>query len=332
MIQFASPHVLWLLLLVPLLLVWRGRRGTGPALGFSSIATARSVSSEVKSRWGRWLPIARTVAIAFGIIALARPQVAHAHTIAQASGVDLMLAVDVSGSMRSLDFQQNGQPVDRLTVVKSEVAKFVANRPNDRIGMIAFAGRPYLVSPLTLDHDWLTQSLDRVKIGMVEDGTAIGSAIGASVNRLRDQPSKSKVVVLLTDGVNNAGSVQPELAAEAAKALGIRVYTIGVGSRGEAPMPVTDDDGTTHVVMTKVDVDEATLRRIADITGGKFFRATDTSSLDQIYAAIDGMEKTTHEAHAYETHDERFSFAAIPALFLLCTELGLGLTRFRRIP
>ncbi|MEO7109279.1 MAG: VWA domain-containing protein [Polyangiaceae bacterium] len=332
MIHFASPQFLWLLALVPIFFLWRGRRGIGPALGFSSITTARAVSHEVRIRWGKWLPIARGLAIALGIIALARPQIAHAHTVAQASGVDLMLAVDVSGSMSSLDFKQDDQPVDRLTVVKSEVAKFIASRPNDRIGMIAFAGRPYLVSPLTLDHDWLTQNLDRVKIGMVEDGTAIGSAIGASVNRLRDQPSKSKVVVLLTDGVNNAGSVQPELAAEAAKALGVRVYTIGVGSRGEAPMPVTDKDGTTHVVMTKVDVDEATLQKIADTTGGKFFRATDTTSLQQIYSAIDSMEKTTHEAHAYETHDERFIFLAFPALFLLCAELGLGLTRFRRIP
>jgi Ca-activated chloride channel family protein len=332
MIHFASPAFLWLLALVPILYLWRGRRGPGPALGFSSTTTARAVSREVKSRWGRWLLLARGPAIAFGILALARPQIAHAHATTQASGVDLMLALDVSGSMSSLDFKQDDQPVDRLTVVKSVVSKFIESRPNDRIGMVAFAGRPYLVSPLTLDHDWLISNLDRVKIGMVEDGTAIGSAIGATVNRLRDQPSKSKVVVLLTDGVNNAGSVQPELAAEAAKALGVRIYTIAVGSRGEAPMPVTEKDGTTHIVMTKVDVDEATLKHIADTTGGKFFRATDTDSLKQIYASIDSMEKTTHEVQSYETHEERFSWAAIPALFLLTTELGFGLTRFRRIP
>lgn len=206
----------------------------------------------------------------------------------------MILALDVSGSMSSLDFKQDDAPIDRLTVVQSVVSKFISKRPNDRIGMVAFAGRPYLVSSLTLDHDWLVSNLDRVKIGMVEDGTAIGSAIGASVNRLRDQPSKSKVVVLLTDGVNNAGSVQPELAAQAAKALGVRVYTIAVGSRGDAPMPVTEKDGTTHIVMTKVDVDEATLEHIAETTGGRFFRATDTDSLEQIYASIDTMEKTTH--------------------------------------
>ncbi|MEO7032934.1 MAG: VWA domain-containing protein [Polyangiaceae bacterium] len=332
MIHFASPALLWLLLLVPAFYLWRGRRGSSPALGFSSTTTARAVAQEVKSRWGRWLALARGPALALGIVALARPQTVHAHSSATASGVDLTLALDVSGSMSSLDFKQNDTPVDRLSVVKSVVSSFIADRPNDRIGMIAFAGRPYLVSPLTLDHDFLQVNLEKVRIGMVEDGTAIGSAIGAAVNRLRAQPAKSKVVVLLTDGVNNAGSVQPELAAQAAKALGVRVYTIGVGVRGEAPMPVTEKDGSTRIVMTKVDVDEDTLRRIADTTGGRFFRATDTDSLKQIYSAIDKMEKTTHDVHSYETHDERFAWAAIPALLLLSVELGLGLTRFRRIP
>jgi Ca-activated chloride channel family protein len=332
MIHFASPAFLWLLALVPLLYLWRGRRGARPALAFSSTTTARAVSKDVKSRFGRWLPLARGPVLALAILALARPQIAHSHASAQASGVDLVLAVDVSGSMSSLDFKQDDRAVDRLSVVKSVVSSFVAQRPNDRIGMVAFAGRPYLVSPLTLDHDYLRSSLERVKVGMVEDGTAIGSAIGAAVNRLRDQPSKSKVVVLLTDGVNNAGSVQPELAAEAAKALGVRVYTIGVGSRGEAPMPVTEKDGSTHIVMTKVDVDEGTLQKIASTTGARFFRATDTASLKQIYAAIDAMEKTSHEIRSYETHEERFQMAAFPALLLLCLELGLGLTRFRRVP
>ncbi len=332
MIHFASPAFLWLLALVPVFYLWRGRSGRAPALGFSSTTTARAASQQVKSRWGRFLALARGPALALGILALARPQIQHAHSTAEASGIDLMLALDVSGSMSSLDFREHDAAVDRLTIVKSVVSKFIENRPNDRIGMVAFAGRPYLVSPLTLDHDYLLENLDRVRIGSIEDGTAIGSAVGASVNRLRDQPAKSKVLVLLTDGVNNAGSVQPELAAAAAKALGVRVYTIGVGSRGEAPMPVVEKDGTTRTVMTKVDVDEATLKHIADATGGRFFRATDTDSLKQIYAAIDGMEKTTHRVSHYETHEERFSWAAFPALCLLSLELGLGLTRFRRIP
>ena len=332
LIHFASPAFLWALALLPLVYFLRGWRGLTAALGYSSTSTAREVAREAKTRWGRWLPVGRTAALALGILALARPQIAHAHVETQASGVDMVLAVDVSSSMSSLDFERNGQPTSRLDVVKSVVSDFVSQRPNDRIGLIAFAGRPYLVSPLTLDHDWLIQNLDRVRIGAIEDGTAIGSALGAAVNRLRDQPAKSKVVVLLTDGVNNTGSVRPELAAEAAKALGVRVYTIGAGVRGEAPMPVTDPDGSGRLVMTKVDIDEATLQGVAKTTGGKYFRATDTDSLRQIYASIDKMEKTTHAVHNYETHDELFAWFLIPAAGLLALELLLGLTRFRRVP
>ncbi|MGA7119992.1 MAG: VWA domain-containing protein, partial [Polyangiaceae bacterium] len=207
MIHFSSPQFLWLLALVPVIFLWRGRKGLAPALAFSSTTTARTVSQSVHGRWGRWLAAMRAAALAFGVVAMARPQIAHAHADVQASGVDLVLALDVSGSMSSLDFKEDDKPVDRLEVVKAVVSKFIEGRPNDRIGLIAFAGRPYLVSPLTLDHDWILQNLDRVQIGAVEDGTAIGSALGAAVNRLRDQPSRSKVVVLLTDGVNNAGSV-----------------------------------------------------------------------------------------------------------------------------
>ncbi len=331
-IHFAAPMFLWALALLPIVYLLRGRLGRAPAVSFSSVEIARQASRSVRSRWGRWLPVARTLALAGGILALARPETAHAHVGTQASGVDLVLALDVSGSMSSLDFKRDDKPISRLDVVKSVVSEFVTHRPNDRIAMVAFAGRPYLVSPLTLDHDWLVDNLDRVKIGAVEDGTAIGSALAASVNRLRDQPAKSKVVVLLTDGVNNSGAIQPQLAAEAAKALGVRVYTIGVGVRGEAPMPVTGSDGSTRLVMTKVDVDEDTLRNIADTTGGRYFRATDTDSLREIYASIDKMEKTTHSVRSYETHEERFAWFLFPAVSLLALELGLGLTRFRRVP
>lgn len=331
-LHFASPAFLWALLLLPLVYLWRGRPGRRAALGFSSTSTAREVARDVKSRWGRLLPLARTLALGAGILALARPQVTHARTDAQASGVDMVLALDVSGSMSSLDFKRDDEPVSRLDVVKSVVQDFIGDRPNDRLAMIAFAGRPYLVSPLTLDHDWLVQNLERVRIGAVEDGTAIGSALGAAVNRLRDQTAKSKVAVLLTDGVNNAGSVRPELAAEAAKALGVRVYTIGVGVRGEAPLPVTRKDGTTELVMTKVDIDEDALRKLADTTGGRYFRATDSSSLRDIYASIDKLEKTTHTVHHYETHEELFGWLLAVAACLLAFELGFGLTRFRTVP
>ena len=197
---------------------------------------------------------------------------------------------------------------------------------------MAFGGAPYLVSPLTLDHNWLQQNLDRVRLGMVEDGTAVGSAIATSVNRLHDQASKSKLVVLLTDGVSNAGEVSPEIAAEAAKTLGVKVYTIGAGAKGEAPVPVKDEFGRTRLAMAKVDVDEETLAKVAQATGGKFFRATDTSSLEQIYAEIDRLEKTTHTLKKFERNEELFAWVLLPALAALGLCLSLEQTRFRRLP
>jgi Ca-activated chloride channel family protein len=217
-------------------------------------------------------------------------------------------------------------------VVKTVVQRFIAERPNDRIGMVAFAGRPYLVSPLTLDHDWLIKNLDRVRIGLVEDGTAIGSAIASSVNRLRDQAAKSKVVILLTDGVNNAGKVSPLTAADAAAALGIRVYTIGAGTKGEAPMPVRDQLGNERIVMAQVDVDEETLGQVAKTTGAAFFRATDTDSLKQIYAQIDQLEKTTATLKKFDRYRELYPFVVAAALAVLALEVALAETRLRRLP
>jgi Ca-activated chloride channel family protein len=200
------------------------------------------------------------------------------------------------------------------------------------MGIIAFAGQPFLVSPLTLDHDWLDKSLSRVTIGTGDDGTAIGSALAASVNRLRQSDAKSKIVVLLTDGMNNSGSIQPALAAKAAAALGIKVYTIAVGAEGRAPIPVVDDAGRKRIVMGEVEVDENTLRRISDATGGAFFRATDTDSLVAIYSRIDALEKTTRTTNKMEHHEERFGWAAFPAAALLLAEIGLGATALRRTP
>src|SRR5882672_4105058 len=283
MIRFLNPEFLWLLALLPLLALWWGRKGRIAAVEYSNVDIARTVARETRSRPGRWMTMLRLVVATLLILGLARPQYGRGRSEVQASGVDLMLAVDVSGSMEALDFTLDGQPANRLDCVKSVVSKFVEARPNDRIGLVAFAGAPYLVSPLTLDHEWLKQNLDRVRIGLIEDSTAIGSALATSVNRLRDQPSKSKIVVLLTDGMNNAGKVAPQTAAEAAHALGVKVYTIAAGAQGEAPVPVKDQFGNQRIVMAKVDVDEAALKKIADETGGKFFRATDTDSLHKIY-------------------------------------------------
>ncbi len=332
MIAFQNPQLLWSLALLPLLALWLGRKGRAPAVAYSSVETARAVARVSRSRWGRVLKLARWTGVAMLIVALARPQLGHASTEVEASGVDLVLAVDVSGSMQALDLSEGGQPRSRLEIVKQVVARFIQSRPNDRIALVAFSGEPYLVSPLTLDHDWLLQNLERLRPGMIKDGTAIGSALAASVNRLRGQPSKSKLVVLLTDGQNNAGKIEPALAAQAARALGVKVYTIGVGGRGEAPMPITDERGHTHLVMTKVDVDEDTLKQIAGTTGASFYRATDASSLAHIYGAIDSMEKTTRKLKKYEHHEEKYAWLMFPAMALLATEIGFGMTRFKRIP
>jgi Ca-activated chloride channel family protein len=332
MIRFLQPEWLWLLTLLPLALLWRGRRGAAAAVEYSNVSLARQVARETRSRAGRWVWMLPVLAGAFMVVGLARPQFGHGGAEVQASGIDIMLALDVSGSMQALDFKVDGQPVNRVDVVKSIVAKFIEDRPNDRIGIVAFAGAPYLVSPLTLDHDWLEQNLTRVQTAGVEDGTAIGSAIATCVNRLRDTPAKSKIVVLLTDGVNNSGRISPIAAAEAAKALGVKVYTIAVGVRGDAPVPVKDQFGNTQIVMSKVDVDEDTLQKIAAETSGRFYRATDTESLKHIYAEINGLEKSKEIVHKFEHYQDLFAWALFPALGVLGLAVGLEQTRYRRLP
>jgi Ca-activated chloride channel family protein len=332
MIRFLQPEWLWLLTLLPLALFWRGRCGAVAAVQYSNVSLARQVARQTRSRVGRWVWLLPILAGALMVVGLSRPQFGHGRTEAQASGIDVVLALDVSGSMQALDFKLDGQLANRIDVVKSVVAKFIQERPNDRIGLVAFAGAPYLVSPLTLDHDWLQQNLGRVQVAGVEDGTAIGSAIATCVNRLRGTPAKSKVVVLLTDGMNNTGKISPVAAAEAAKALGVKVYTIAAGVRGEAPVPVKDNFGNTQLVMAKVDVDEETLQKIAIETGGKFYRATDTDSLKHIYAEINRLETTTQTVRKFERYQELFAWALIPALGVLGLAVGLEQTRYRRLP
>jgi len=332
MIRFLQPEWFWLLALLPLALLWRGRRGAVAAVQYSNVSLARQVARQTRSRAGDWVWMLPILAGALMVVGLARPQLSHGRADVQASGIDIMLALDVSGSMQALDFKVNGQPVNRIEVVKSVVSKFIDARPNDRIGIVAFAGLPYLVSPLTLDHDWLQQNLGRVQVAGVEDGTAIGSAIADCVNRLRDTPAKSKIIVLLTDGMNNSGKISPAAAAEAAKAMGVKVYTIAAGVRGDAPVPVKDDQGNTQIVMAKVDVDEATLQKIAAETGGQFYRATDTDSLKDIYANINGLEKSKETVHHYEHYQDLFAWALIPALLVLGLATGLEQTRYRRLP
>ena len=332
MTRFLQPEFFWLFTLLPLVMLWRGRKGPVAAIEYSDVSLARDVARRSKSRIGNFLWLLPILAGALMIVGLARPQRGHSRTEVTANGIDIVLALDVSGSMQALDFLIDGRRQNRIDVVKSVVAKFIDERTDDRIGIISFAGAPYLISPITLDHDWLQQNLERVTIGGTDDGTAIGSAIAASVNRLRMTTAKSKVVVLLTDGVNNTGKISPIAAAEAAKALGVKIYTIGVGVRGKAPIPVRDQAGNMRIIMAQVDVDEKTLQTIANDTGGKFYRATDTDSLQKIYEQINQYEKTAQTVQKFERYDELYPWAVIPAMAILALGSLLGQTRYRRLP
>ena len=333
MIRFLQPEWLWLLALLPVVMMLRGRRGPVATIEFSDVGLAREVARRSRARIGGWVWLLPLLAAALMIVGLARPQRGHSRTEVTANGIDIVLGLDVSGSMQALDFLVDGRRVNRIEVVKSVVSKFIEERPNDRIGLIAFAAAPYLVSPLTLDHDWLQQNLERVSTAVGnEDGTAIGSAIAAGVNRLRTTNAKSKVMILLTDGMNNTGKISPLAAAEAARALGVKIYTIGVGVRGMAPIAVKDQAGNTHLVMDKVDVDEKTLEAVARETGGTFYRATDTDSLHKIYEQINRLEKTALTVQKFEHYDELYSWALIPCVAFLGLGLGLQHSRFRRLP
>jgi Ca-activated chloride channel family protein len=333
MIRFLQPEWLWLLALLPVVMLLRGRRGPVAAVEFSDVGLARDVARSSRARIGRWLWLLPLLAGALMIIGLARPQRAHSSTEVTANGIDIVLGLDVSGSMQALDFLVDNRRVNRIQVVKSVVSRFIEERPNDRIGLIAFAAAPYLVSPLTLDHDWLQQNLERVNTALAgEDGTAIGSAIAASVNRLRTTNAKSKIVILLTDGMNNTGKISPLAAAEAAKAMGVKVYTIGVGVRGMAPIPMHDQAGNTRIIMDKVDVDEKTLQAVAAQTGGTFYRATDTDSLQKIYEQINRLETTAQTVQKFEHVEELYSWALIPSAAIFGFALLLQNTRLRRLP
>ena len=332
MIRFLQPDWFWALALLPLVVLWRGRRGPVAAVEYSDVSVARDVARRTRSRIGGVLWLLPIIAAALMIIGLARPQRTQSQTTVTANGIDIVLALDVSGSMQALDFKVDNARVNRIAVVKSVVSRFIDERPNDRIGLIAFAGAPYIVSPITLDHDWLQQNLERVNVGIGDDGTAIGSAIAAAVNHLRATATKSKVVILLTDGVNNTGKIPPLAAAEAARALGVKIYTIGAGVRGKAPIPVRDQAGGTHVVMAYVDVDETTLQAVANETGGQFYRATDTDSLQKIYEQINRYETSAQSVEKFEHVEELYRWALWPSLGLLGLWVLLQHTRYRRLP
>jgi len=329
---FAQPYFLLLLLAVPLLAWLRGRHGRRAAFLYSSVGLLRGISGATRSRSGGFLAALRWLALALLIVALARPQIGEGEATIKASGIDIVVAVDLSTSMLAEDFELKGQRVNRLVIAKDVLEKFIQKRPNDRIGLVAFAGRAYIAGPLTLDHDFLLTNLQRLDIGVLEDGTAIGSAMMAALDRLRDIQSKSKIVILMTDGQSNAGKVPPLTAAEVAQTLGVKVYTVGVGSRGMADMPYVDVFGMRRHRRVPVDIDEETLQKIADRTGGKYYRADDAEKLRQIYAEIDQLEKTEVEMKKFQHYREVFGWFAWPALGLVLLELLLTNTVMRRLP
>jgi Ca-activated chloride channel homolog len=332
MIRFLQPVWFWALTALPLIVLWRGRRGPVAAVEYSDVSLVRDLARRTRSRIGGIVWLLPIIAAALMIVGLARPQRTHSRTEVTANGIDIVLGLDVSGSMQALDFTVDDYRVNRIAVVKSVVSRFIEERPDDRIGLIAFAASPYIVSPLTLDHDWLLQNLERINVGIGDDGTAIGSAIAAAVNHLRTTSAKSKVVILLTDGVNNSGKISPLAAAEAARALGVKVYTIGVGVRGKVPIPVKDEAGRIHVITMNVDIDEKTLQAVARETGGVFYRATDTDSLQRIYEQINRYETSAQSVQKFEHVEELYRWPLFASLGVLGLGVILQQTRFRRLP
>ncbi len=325
--RFADIHYLWLLLLIPVFLVvyWKRRDRKGATLKFSSLAVLKQIQTPF---WLRHLPfLLRCLVLALLIVVLARPQSSATREEILSEGVDIVLALDLSSSMLSEDIQPN-----RIEAAKAVARDFIQGRNNDRIGMVVFAAQGFTQCPLTLDYSVLVQLLDDLNVGMIDDGTALGMGLATAVKRLSRSDTESKVVVLVTDGRNNAGEIDPITAADLAVSNDVRVYTIGVGRRGSAPYPVNDPLLGRRHVQVKVDVDEETLRKIADTTGGKYFRATDRESLENIYAEIDALEKTEIEVKQYTRFGELFDRPLVLASLILLIEAGLSFTVLRKIP
>ena len=327
--HFASPYYLWLLTaLVPMAgyYVWRTLQG-GAAIQISSVDGVVRAPKTIRY-YLRDLPfVLRAAAFALLVVALARPQDVERLSHTNTEGIDIMLAIDVSGSMLARDFRP-----DRITAAKEVAGSFIADRYGDRIGLVAFAGEAFTQSPLTTDQSTLQTLLARIRSGLIEDGTAIGNGLATAINRLRESEAKSKVIILLTDGVNNRGEIAPLTAAEIAKAQGIRVYTIGVGTEGMAPYPAIDMFGNITFVNQKVEIDEKTLTAISDMTGGKYFRATDKAKLKAIYDEINQLEKSKVEVTEHVSYHELYLAWVLAALGLLLAEFLLANLVLKRIP
>jgi len=332
-LSFNNPNLLFLLLLIPLYIFfyWRNQRGT--AVRFSSIQSLKKIGPSPGVIFRHSVAILRTLAILFLVLALARPRKGIQETRITTEGIDIMLTVDVSTSMRAEDFTLGKKRYNRLEIAKRVIADFIRERSGDRIGMVVFGGQAYTQCPLTADYTVLLQLLDKVEIGMVEDRTAIGTAISTSLNRLREVEAKSKIIILLTDGDNNAGKIDPQTAARMAETLDVKIYTIGIGSKGPVPYPMQDPwSGRTVYRQVEIPLNEAGLKEIAQTTGGEFYLASNTGMLEEIFTRIDELETTTGEEVIYTEYNELFPYCIGVGLVALLFGIFLSNTRFRRLP
>lgn len=338
--RFADPQMLFLLLLLPpWALLRRRRERTAPSLLMATGARIEALPDTLRARCARALPLLRLLLLTLAIVALARPQLIEREVKVHSEGVDLVVALDLSTSMLAEDLAGGEPRKNRLTIAKEVLAGFLQGRRGDRIALLAFAARPYPAAPLTLDHDWLQTAVAQLQTGVIEDGTAIGDAMLAALNHLRSGPdegnagqAKSQAIILMTDGRSNAGSSTPELAAAAARTLGVRVHTIGIGASGPAVIPVDDPLGGTSYRAVQADLDESTLREIASSTGGSYFRADDRDVLAKAFADIDRLEKRRIEEKVFFSYEELFPALLLVALALGVAELGLRTTLLRTLP
>lgn len=326
--RFENPHLFWLFLIIPVLVYWYIRY-LNKKLPDQKIATLSPFSSLVRSPkeiFRHFLFVLRLLAVIIIIIALARPQKSLDRQTITSEGIDIVLALDLSSSMLAQDFKP-----DRIEAAKNVAIDFIKGRPNDRIGLVTFAAESFTQCPITTDHTILINIIQGIKSGMLEDGTAIGLGLATSIDRLKDSPCKSKVVILLTDGMNNSGFINPLTAAQIAKQFNIRVYTIGVGTIGTAPYPMQTPFGIQYQQM-EVQIDEPLLTQIADMTGVKYYRATNNAKLKSIYNEIDKLEKAKIEVSSYHRYNDKFLYFTVIAFFLIVTEAILRYTYFRYFP
>ncbi len=326
-VHFANPEYFYLLIILPLILIWYffRQKKQNPAVTFSASGAFKDAKPTIKQRL-RHLPVLlRMLALGLLIVALARPQTASTRESIKTEGIDIVVAMDISGSMLAEDFKPN-----RIEAAKKNAIEFIESRTNDRIGLVVFAGESFTQCPVTIDHDVLKNLIKDVNTEMLRDGTAIGSGLATSVSRLKESKAKSKVIILLTDGVNNTGQVAPRSAADIAYSFDIKVYTIGVGTKGKAPYPVQTAFGTQYRNID-VEIDEDVLTDIAEITGGKYFRATNNESLESIYEEIDNLEKTEIDVSYFSKYSEEYLPLATAALILIFIEILLRFTWLRII-